>query len=91
MSPSKKIFLRGDPFDARNLARMFEQLTGRRASQAEIEAAQKKLDDLAEDLAPSPRRDAPRSPSKQRQQRGPHPATTAPTRVAPAAGKKPVH
>jgi len=33
-----------DPTDARNLAKLFEKLTGKRVSEAEIAAEQKKLD-----------------------------------------------
>lgn len=68
MSTSKKIFLIGNPFDARNLARMFEQLTGKRVSQAEIDAAQRTLDSASKDLTPSPRSDAPRLRCNRRRQ-----------------------
>lgn len=91
MSAPKKVFLIGDPFDAKDLARMFKQLTGKQASPAEIDAAQTILDEAAADLTPFPGSDAPSSRGKQRQQRGPRPFATAPTRVAPAASKKHFH
>jgi hypothetical protein len=40
VSTSKKRFFLANPFDAKSLARAFEQLTGKRVSEAEIAAAQ---------------------------------------------------
>jgi len=71
MSTPKKRFFLANPFDARSLARLFEQLTGKRVSQAEIDAAQKTLD-ARKDLTPSPRSDAPSSRCKERRDRGRH-------------------
>ena len=45
MSASKNTFTIADPFDAKSLARMFERITGKRPSDAEIEEVQKQLDE----------------------------------------------
>jgi hypothetical protein len=47
---TKKVF-RVKPFDAMSLARIFEQLTGRQTSDAEIAEVQKQLDQARHDLA----------------------------------------
>ena len=51
MSTRKKRFFLANPFDARSLARLFEQFTGKHVSEAEIADAQKRLDQPRDDSA----------------------------------------
>jgi hypothetical protein len=73
MSTSKKRFFLANPFDARSLARLFEQITGKRVSEAEIADAQKRLDQASDDST-APGEGAPPAPSTSRKCRRHHAA-----------------
>jgi hypothetical protein len=66
MSTSKKRLLLANPFDAKSLARLFEQLTGKQVSEAEIAAVQKGLDQARDDST-TPQRGTRSAPSTYRQ------------------------
>ena len=58
MNTPKRRFFLANPFDAKSLARLFEQLTGKRVSESEIaeEEAQALLERIVrDDVGPKPR------------------------------------
>jgi hypothetical protein len=106
VSASKKILFLADPFDARSVARMFERLTGKQVSEAEIDEVQKILDEARDDST-APRSEALDSGSQCGHRRARlTPATRKPpnrvsahprvqpsgeTCIVPASGKKYLH
>jgi hypothetical protein len=71
MSTWTKSVFRVKPFDATSLAWIFEQITGRQASEAEIAAVQKQLDQARRDSA-TLRTGDQSEPSTDRYRRGHH-------------------